>query len=70
MEQVKLKSNLGGNFNDNPLKQSIFSHNLTPEIEMRKNLSLLLFHSAIQNFLRLENSSEEIQIDYNFFQNN
>jgi hypothetical protein len=37
------------------------------ELEFKKNMNLLLFHNSIQNFLRLDNSTEEIKIDFNAF---
>ena len=37
------------------------------EIEFKKNMNLLLFHNSIQNFLSLDNSTEEIKIDFNVF---
>lgn len=39
----------------------------TAEIELRKNMNMLLFHNSVQNFLRLENSTEEIKLDFNAF---
>lgn len=37
------------------------------ELEFKKNMNFLLFHNSIQNFLRLDNSTEEIKIDLNVF---
>jgi len=40
------------------------------EQEFQRNMNLLLFHSSIQNFLRLDNSTEEIKIDFSAFLTN
>lgn len=40
------------------------------EQEFQRNMNLLLFQNSIQNFLRLDNSTEEIKIDFNAFLTN
>ncbi len=37
------------------------------KIEFKKNMNILLFHNSIQKFLRLDNSTEQINIDFSVF---